>query len=173
MNETSGEEPFLRITLEYIAVKTKVKTFDMEFEASLTDLIVYHEQFIGKDSQQLRLLAAQVDKTSSQGSQELVNVNFLHTSKDNPLFSSAEYNSIENQAHVHFSKLVVTLQLEALLSILRFQDSLMKKLPNDKPLGESKETKPAAILPEENKAAIEKDDKIVKKTGETDKRLDR
>ena len=171
MNDTNGDEPFLRITLEYIAVKSKVKTFDMEFEASLADLIVYHEQFIGKDNQQLRLLAAQVDKTSSQGSQKLVNVNFLHTSKENPLFSSVEYNSIENQAHVHFSKLMVTLQLEALLSILRFQDSLMKKLPNDKPLDETKVTKPAEILPDESKAT-EKDDKIVKKTGETGERLD-
>ncbi|CAF4060347.1 unnamed protein product, partial [Adineta steineri] len=38
-----------------------------------------------------------------------------------------------NKAHVHFTKLVVILQLEALLSILRFQDALMKKLPKDTP----------------------------------------
>ena len=33
----------------------------MEFDASLADLIVYHEQFIGKDNQQLRLLSAQLN----------------------------------------------------------------------------------------------------------------
>ena len=64
--------------------------------------------------------------------------NFLHTSPENPLFLSSNYNGIENKAHVHFTKLVVTLQLEALLSILRFQDALMKKLPKDTPEEELK-----------------------------------
>lgn len=103
----------------------------MEFDASLANLTVYHEQFIGKDNQQLRLLSAQLNKTNENNDEKLVSVNFLHTSPDNPLFKSSIYNGIENKAHVHLSKLVVTLQLEALLSILRFQDALMKKLPKD------------------------------------------
>ena len=114
----------------------------MEFDASLADLIVYHEQFVGKDNQQLRLLSAQLNIDANnqiiQQDQKLVSVQFLHTSPENPLFLSSNYNGIENRAHVHFSKLVVTLQLEALLSILRFQDALVKKLPKDTPEEELK-----------------------------------
>ncbi len=114
----------------------------MEFDASLADLIVNHEQFIGKDNQQLHLLSAQLNTDINnqiiQQDQKLVSVQFLHTSPENPLFLSSNYNGIENRAHVHFSKLVVTLQLEALLSILRFQDALMKKLPKDTPEEELK-----------------------------------
>ena len=105
----------------------------MEFDASLADLIVYHEQFVGKDNQQLRLLSAQLDKDNQNQNQKLVGLNFLHTSQENPLFSSSIYNGIENQARVHFSKLVVTLKLEALLSIFKFQDSLMKNLSKNTP----------------------------------------
>jgi hypothetical protein len=134
-------DPFLHLTLDSIVAKTKIKTYDMEFNASLADLIVDHEQFIGKGNQQLRLLSAQLNTDEKdQQDKKLVSVNFLHTSPDNPLFSSPTYNGIENRAHVHFTKLVVTLQLEALLSILRFQDALLKKLPKDTPEMEAKKT---------------------------------
>ena len=105
----------------------------MKFDASLTNLIVYHEQFIGKDNRQLRLLSAQLNENNlnKQQIEKLVSLQFVHTSTENPLFLSSTYNGIENRAHVHFTKLVVILQLEALLSILRFQDELMKKLPKD------------------------------------------
>jgi hypothetical protein len=126
----------------------------MEFDASLTDFIVYHEQFIGKDNQQLRLLSAQYIEQEGEENRKLVSVYFLHTSPENPLFSSSNYNGIENQANVTFSKLVVTLQLEALLSIFKFQDSLIKKLPQDKPEEQAKKKQE-----EENK-------KIAKKNGE-------
>ncbi|CAF1265249.1 unnamed protein product [Rotaria sordida] len=139
MKENNEDTPFLRITLESIVAKTKIKTFDMEFDASLTNLIVYHAQFVGKDNQQLRLLSAQLEQnTNNNEDQKLVSVNFLHTSTENPLFLTSNYNGIENKAHVHFSKLVVTLQLEALLSILRFQDSLTKQLPQDTPEAQAK-----------------------------------
>jgi hypothetical protein len=132
----------------------------MEFDASLADFIVYHEQFIGKDNQQLRLLSAELNEKTQiqQQDQKLVSVNFLHTSPENPLFSSSIYNGIENKAHVHFTKLVVTLQLEALLSILRFQDALMKKLPKDiledeikKKDVEEDDKKQQLKIPDENK----------------------
>lgn len=111
----------------------------MEFDASLADFIVYHEQFVGKDNQQLRLLSAEVNRNADeQSDQKLVSVNFLHTSSENPLFDTPTYNGIENKAHLHMTKLVVILQLEALLSILRFQDALMKKLPKDTPEEETK-----------------------------------
>jgi hypothetical protein len=38
----------------------------MEFDASLADLIVYHEQFIGTDNQQLRLLSARELNTNNK-----------------------------------------------------------------------------------------------------------
>ncbi|CAF2884584.1 unnamed protein product [Rotaria sp. Silwood2] len=78
MNENNEDAPFLRLTLVSIVVQTKIKTFDMKFDASLANLIVYHEQFIAS-------------------------VNFLHTSPENPLFLTSNYNGIENKAHVHFS----------------------------------------------------------------------
>jgi hypothetical protein len=172
-NETNDDEPFLRLTLESIIAKTKIKTFDMEFDASLADLIVYHEQFIGKDNQQLRLLSAQLDKENQNQNQKLVSVKFLHTSQENPLFLSSSYNGIENQAHVHFSKLVVTLQLEALLSIFKFQDSLMKKLaketledPIKKKQREEEEKKQKEIKNAEDNKNNEKTGKVVKKNGE-------
>ncbi len=111
------------MTLQSIITKTKVKTFDIEFDASLADLIVYHEQFIDKDNQHLRLLSAQLNRENSTD-QKLVNVKFLHTS------------SIY-QVHIHLTKFIMNLQLEALLSIFKFVDSLVKKLPKN-------------ILPEEN-----------------------
>ncbi|CAF4508473.1 unnamed protein product, partial [Rotaria socialis] len=131
-DENEEGEPFLHLILESIMVKTKIKTYDMEFDASLTNLILYHEQFIGKDRQRLCLLSAQINKNKNnrtdQEIQTLVSVHFLHTSSTNPLFLSAIYNGIENKAHIHVSKLVVILQLEALLSIFRFYDSLTRKL---------------------------------------------
>jgi len=145
----------------------------MEFDASLANLIVYHEQFIGKDNQQLRLLSAQLNTNNQiqEQNQKLVSVNFLHTSPDNPLFLSSTYNGIENKAHVHFTKLVVILQLEALLSILRFQDALLKKLPKDllENETEEKEEKEQLLkIPDENKnfgRSNSMSGKVVKKNG--------
>ncbi|CAF3842051.1 unnamed protein product [Rotaria sp. Silwood1] len=103
----------------------------MIFHISLANLIVYHEEFIGKDNQQLRLLLVQLEQNIyNHENQKLASVNFLHTSPENPLFLTSNYNEIENKAHVHFSKFVI-LQIEALLSILRFQDTLMKQLLQD------------------------------------------
>jgi hypothetical protein len=141
----------------------------MEFDASLADLIVYHEQFVGKDNQQLRLLSAELnrDNLNEEQDQKLVSVTFLHTSPKNPLFSSSIYNGIENKAHVHLTKLVVTLQLEALLSILRFQDALSRKLPKDI-LEDDTKKKQQLTIPEENKnfgRSISTSGKVVKKIG--------
>jgi hypothetical protein len=164
MHENTEDQPFLRLTLESIVAKTKLKTFDMEFDASLTDMVVYHEQFVVKDNQQLILLSAEYIEKENEENQKLVSMFFLHTSQENPSFSSAIYNGIENQVHVHLTKLVVTLQLEALLSILRFQDSLMKKLPKDTPEEQAKKKQEQKDA-EENKNN-EKTDKVVKKNGE-------
>ena len=149
-SDENDDKPFLCLTLDSIVAQTRLKTFDMDFNASLADFIVYHKQFIGKDNQQLRLLSAQLDAERSEEHRKLVSVHLLHTSKENPLFLSPTYNGVENEAQVKFSKLVVNLKLEALLSILRFQDSLMKKLPQASPPIEEKK---------------EEQEKITKKNG--------
>ncbi|CAF1260195.1 unnamed protein product [Adineta steineri] len=162
INDKDNDEPFLCLTLESINANTKIKTFDMELNASLANFIVYHQQFIGKDNQPLRLLSAQLDKQNTTEKQKLVSLKFLHTSQKNPLFSSSTYNEIENKADVHFSKLVVTLQLEVLLSIFKFQDSLMKKLPKDITDNQIKEP------PKEEGRYIENNDKTEKPVKKND-----
>ncbi|CAF4548650.1 unnamed protein product, partial [Rotaria sp. Silwood2] len=173
MKENNEEAPFLRLTLESIVAQTKIKTFDMEFDASLANLIVYHEQFIGKDNQQLRLLSAQLEQNpNNDENQKLVSVNFLHTSPENPLFLTSDYNGIENRAHVHFSKLVVTLQLEALLSILRFQDSLMKQLPQDTPENQEKKKQEEEMKKQQEQKNTEDNKNIDKTTGKVVQKKD-
>ena len=132
----------------------------MDFQASLADFIVYHQQFIGKDNQQLRLLSAQLDSTKSDEDQKLISLHLLHTSPENPSFTSSTYNSIENNVDVKLNKLVVTLKLEALLSIMRFQDTLMKKLPQSStstavvPVKEEKVVKKTDVKPSDTPAAM-------------------
>lgn len=167
-NENDPGDPFLHLTLQSIIAKTKIKTYDMEFDASLANLIVYHEQFVDKDNQHLHLLSAQLNSTEEQD-QKLVSLNFLHTSPSNPLFYSSIYNGIENKAYIHMTKLVVTLQLEALLSILRFQDVISRKLPKDILEDESKKKQPQLLAVEENKQiqrSVSTVAKPMKKTGE-------
>jgi hypothetical protein len=164
IHENNEDQPFLCLSLQSIVANTKIKTFDMKFNASLGDFIVYHQQFVGKDNQQLRLLSAQLDKKNPEENKKLVSLEFLHTSQENPLFSSEPYNGTENQASVRLTKLVINLQLEALLSILRFQDSLMKKLSKDTPQDQAKQKQEQKIA--EEKKTNDNAGKVVKKTGE-------
>ncbi|CAF3681386.1 unnamed protein product [Rotaria sordida] len=159
-NDKDEDQTFLRLTLESIVTKTIMKTFDMNFDASLANLIVYHEQFIGKDNQNLRLLSAELDQLNNSESQKLVRFKYHHTSSKNPLFLSSDYDGIEDRVQVHFSKLIVTLQLEALLSIFRFQDSLMKKLPQ---VTAEDQTKKKLEQEQKNIEINDKTEKIVKK----------
>lgn len=130
----------------------------MHFNASLSDLIVYHEQFTGKDETTLRLLSAEYIEQEGEESRDLVSMNILHTSRENPLFQSSPYDGIENKLGVNLSKLVVNLQLEALLSIFKFQDTVMKQLAADAPAKKKPEEEQQLKNPEEEK-------KIVKKNG--------
>jgi hypothetical protein len=113
-----------------------MRTFDMEFHASLADFIVYHEQFIGRDGQHLRLLSAQFDDNQADDERTLISLDFVHRARDNPSFSSSTSNSIENEIDIGFSKMVVILKLEALLSIMRFQETVTKKLAKATPTNE-------------------------------------
>lgn len=150
-NDKDEDQPFLRLALESIVAKTTMKTFDMDFDASLTNLIIYHEQFVGKDNENLRLLSAELEQMNDANSKKLVHFTYRHTSSENPLFLSPDYDGVEDRVDVHFSKLLITLQMEALLSIFRFQDSLMRKLPQ------------TTKKPEQEIEVNEKNTKIVKK----------
>ena len=83
----------------------------------MDDLIVLHEQFVTKNDDLLCLLAAQ----SNLQSKKLVIIHLLNTSSTN--------GKAETNVHIHLSKFVMILQLEALLSILRFQDNITEKWP--------------------------------------------
>ena len=124
-------------------MQTLVKTFDIEFQASLDDLIILHEQFITGDNSHLQILAAQRNGNETI-SKKLVTVHLLHT--------SSKHNELKNRIRIDLNKFLVTLQLEAVLSMMRFQDNLMKKWPSER-------------LIEENKTML-KLRKIVKKDGE-------
>ena len=104
-----------------------MKTFDIEFQVSLENLIIFHEQLMIDDNQHLRFLTAEYDETDKSNPSKLVRVYILHTSPDNPLFTSPKYDKLENKIQIHLNKLIVTLQLEAMLSLMRFQDNIMQK----------------------------------------------
>ena len=42
-----------------------VKTYDIDFEASLDNFIIFHEQFITNDNHHLRFLAAQHEQNEN------------------------------------------------------------------------------------------------------------
>jgi hypothetical protein len=119
-------------------VQTLIKTYDIEFQASLDDLIIFHEQFITEDNSHLRILAAKHDENEII-LKKLVTIHILHTSSENPLFTSSKYRGLENKIRIHLNKFIVTLQLEAVLSIMRFQDNLMQKWPTES-MAEEKKT---------------------------------
>lgn len=167
-DDPNVDAEFLRLTFETIVAKTKLRTYDMEFEASLTDFIVYHEQFVGKDDQKLRLLSAEVIEAEGEENQKLVDLSFRHTSAENPLFELAPYNGVENEAKIQVNKLMIILQLEALLSIFKFQNTIMKKFPQEPVDQQKKDEQPEPTQEEEEAAAKkqkeEENKKIVKKT---------
>jgi hypothetical protein len=138
--ESDQTQSFVRISFVSISARTSIKTFDIEFDASLTDLIILHEQFLTKNNQPLRLLSTKHDE-------KLLSVKSLFTSPENPLFNSDPYKRIENQVRVHISPFVMMLQVEALLSILRFQKDLMEKLPKQPSQTESNSSNEAREKP--------------------------
>jgi hypothetical protein len=138
--ESDHTQPFVRISFVSISARTSIKTFDIEFDASLTDLIILHEQFLTKNNQPLRLFSTKHDEN-------LFSVKSLFTSPENPLFNSAPCNRIENKFRVHISPFVMMLQVEALLSILRFQKNLMEKLPKQPSQTESNSSNEAQEKP--------------------------
>ncbi|CAF3740023.1 unnamed protein product, partial [Rotaria sordida] len=118
--------PFVRISILLIAARATMKTYDINFDASLADLSIVHEQFITSDNDRLRLIA--IERYPDREDAPWINIHGLLTSPVNPLFGSTPYNSLENQVRVHIGKPVLILQLEALSSIVQFKNDLMEKI---------------------------------------------
>ncbi|CAF4638200.1 unnamed protein product, partial [Rotaria sp. Silwood2] len=126
---SNDSQPFVRITLLSMIARATMKTFDIDFNASLADFIIVHEQFITNNNDRLCLIA--MERLRYRENDTVISINGLLTSPVNPNFASAPYNAIENQIRVHIGKPVLMLQLEALLSIIRFKNDIMKKISKE------------------------------------------
>jgi hypothetical protein len=100
-----------------------MKTYDMEFNASLEDFVIIHEQFETKDNNRLHLF-------SCENNSLFFRINCLLTSTKNPSFSSSPYNSIENNIHLELTRSILNIQLEALTSIIQYKNNIQEKLSN-------------------------------------------
>ncbi|UJR16774.1 hypothetical protein I4U23_003674 [Adineta vaga] len=114
-------QPFVRISLVSFTAQTTIKTFHITLNASLSDFTIIHEQFLTNNNEPLRLL-------STTDKENLLTMNCLLTSPENPLFYSAPYNRIENKVHVNISKPIAMLQIDALVSIIQFRNDLMNRI---------------------------------------------
>ncbi len=92
-------------------------------------MLIFHEQFLTKTNQHLRFLAGE-HEPNKLNSKKLMTIQFLHT--------SSKDGGFENRIRIHLSRFIVTLQLEALLSIMKFQDNIMQKWPKDNLAEEAK-----------------------------------
>ncbi|CAF4283484.1 unnamed protein product, partial [Rotaria sordida] len=120
---TDNVEDFLHIYLQTIVASTKIKTFDIEFNAYLEDLKIIDEQFETNEKNKLNIL-------SSLNKSKLFEINCLLTSTTNPLFSSSPYNSIENNIDLKLNKILLNIHLDAISSIIRFKNNIFKQLNN-------------------------------------------
>ncbi|CAF3918749.1 unnamed protein product, partial [Rotaria sordida] len=125
-NISNDTHPFMRISLLSIVARARMKTFDIDFNVSLTDFIIVHERFITTNNDRLCLIS--MERTHDRVNVKLIRINGLLTAPENPMFASAPYNSIENQIRVHIGKPILMLQLEPLLSIVQFKNDLMEKV---------------------------------------------
>ncbi|CAF3245385.1 unnamed protein product [Rotaria sp. Silwood2] len=164
LSDSSNDyQPFVRISLLSIAARATMKTFNIDFNASLADFIIVHEQFITTNNDRLCLIA--MERLHNRENDKLISINGLLTSPANPKFTSAPYNSLENQIHVHIGKSVLMLQLEALLSIIRFKNDLMGKISRGQHnLPDQRMTKERAASKPEPKQVVKKDSASVMPT---------
>ncbi|CAF3837772.1 unnamed protein product, partial [Rotaria sp. Silwood1] len=130
---TDYTEDFLRIYLQSIFASTKIKTFDIEFNAYLENLKIIDEEFETNDKNKLNIL-------SSSNTSKLFEMNCLLTSTTNPLFSSLPYNSIENIIDLQLNKTVLNIHLDAISSIIRFKNNIFKQLNNKSNSSKVKQT---------------------------------
>lgn len=106
MNKT---QPFLHISFVSICFQSYLKASDIEFEASLNNLIISHEKYP-------RILSSFEDNINSK----LVSIQFQQ-------ISSPRYDEIKNHVQLHFNKFLFELKLEVFLSIIKFLDNFFKQ----------------------------------------------
>ncbi|CAF3768117.1 unnamed protein product [Adineta steineri] len=136
MDLSDSNEPFIELSFVSIIIEAKMKTYDIEFNFSLEDFYLIHQQFETKDNKKLYLIGNQHNDNS-----KLLVINGLLTSIENPLFSSSPYNSIENKIHINFSQSNLNIQLEALTSILIFKNNIIKQFSQKQIKSDSTKTK--------------------------------
>ncbi|CAF4001283.1 unnamed protein product, partial [Adineta steineri] len=134
IEETTSEllqcvRPFVNISIISLVARTTMKTFDIDFDISLSDLNITHEQFLTTSNTSLRLVS--IEHHPNQDNKHLISIQGLLTSSVNPSFDSAPYNSIENQARLHIAKPVLMLQLEPFVSIIQFKNNVMEKISQE------------------------------------------
>ena len=106
MNKT---QPFLHISFVSICFQSYLKASDIEFEASLNNLIISHEKYP-------RILSSFEDNINSK----LVSIQFQQ-------IPSPRYDEIKNHVQLHFNKFLFELKLEVFLSIIKFLDNFFKQ----------------------------------------------
>jgi hypothetical protein len=121
MDSSDLNEPFIEVSFVSIIGQAKIKTYDVEFDLSLEDFYIIHQQFETKDDKKFYLFGG-------QHKDKLLNISGLLTSAENPLFSSPPYNSVENKYRISLSKSILNLQLEAFSSVVIFKNNLLNKL---------------------------------------------
>lgn len=104
-----------------LVTQTNIKTFDIELNVYIDDLIITHQQFRTNNNEPYRLF-------SNISDQKLIIAKCLFTSTENPLFYSNPYNRIENKIQIHINKPIFILQVEVLISMIRFQNDIINKL---------------------------------------------
>ncbi|CAF1105334.1 unnamed protein product [Rotaria sp. Silwood1] len=155
-DSSNDTQPFVRISLLSIIARATMKTFDIDFNASLADFIIVHEQFITNNNDRLCLIT--MERVRDRENDKLISINGLLTSPVNPNFASIPYNNIENQICLHIGKPVFMLQLEALLSIIRFKNNLMEKISREQHhLPDNTIAKRRATAKENPKHVVKKD----------------
>ena len=87
----------------------------MDFDASLEDLIITHEQYRSSTDESLRLFSSETDEN-------LIVMKCLFTSPENPLFYSEPYRKMENRIHIRLTPAILRFQIEPILQLLTFRD---------------------------------------------------
>ena len=150
MHLMHSNEPFIEVSLVSILAQAKMKTYDIEFDLSLENFHIIHQQFEIEQNKKLYLFDNQHNE------KKLLSINGLLTSTENPLFSSDPYNSIENRIRMNLSKSILNLQLEAFTSIILFKNNLMNQLSRpEKDVSDQAKPKPATIREKNPSYAIE------------------
>ena len=135
---SDSTQPLVRISFVALTAQATIKTFHLTLQACLTDIVVLHEQTRPNPH---RFFSTMDQKGN------LLKMNCLLTSPENPLFYSSPYDRIENQVHLQISTPMASVQLEAVKSLLRFRDGLVRRVSEGPERNGSKLNEPSTERP--------------------------